>query len=168
MTYDHHKFEPFCASRLPTTGEPILTQRGHKGYWPAPSPDFDPEVYNRDMKVTNAQRMAMEIGSIFGFDVPGADPDFHLTTRTTKMTTTTMTKRQVRKRVWGTDPKSVLTNPYYRVLRDKFNRPANKALAAVRWFEAFRDGMEATHEQDKRSYPSGIARVVHGYWVFGS
>ena len=33
------------------------------------------------MKVTNAQRMAMEIGSIFGFDVPGADPDFHFTTR---------------------------------------------------------------------------------------
>ena len=92
------------------------------------------------MKVTNAQRMAMEIGSIFGFDVPGADPDDHLTTRTTKMTTTTkMTKRQMRKRA-----KAMMANAYYQVLRTHFNRPAKAALAAVRWFEAFRGGLEAT------------------------
>ena len=67
----------YCASRLPTTGEPILIERGVKGYFPAPYPDFDVDRYNRDAKITNAQRMAMEIGSIFGFDVPGADPDYH-------------------------------------------------------------------------------------------
>ena len=52
MTYDYDKLPVFCASRLPTTGEPILIRRGHKGYWPAPSPDFDPDTYNRDARAS--------------------------------------------------------------------------------------------------------------------
>ena len=48
MTYDYDEHPPVCASRLLTTGEPILIERDVKGYWPAPSPDFDPEVDNRD------------------------------------------------------------------------------------------------------------------------
>jgi hypothetical protein len=65
----------FCASRLPTTNEPIMIEAGKRGYWPAP--EIDPDTYNRDAGVTNAQRMAMEIGSIFGFDVPGSFPEYH-------------------------------------------------------------------------------------------
>lgn len=73
--YDY-RLPPFCGSRLPSTGEPIMIGRDHKGYWPL-EPDFDPDLFNRDLGVTNAQRMAMEIGSIFGWDVPGANPDMH-------------------------------------------------------------------------------------------
>ena len=78
MTKHDDRLPAFCASRMPTTNEPILLHRGHKGFWPAPFPEFDPDEFNRDMGVTNAQRMAMEIGSIFGFHVPGANPDMHV------------------------------------------------------------------------------------------
>jgi hypothetical protein len=77
MMFDHTKLPLACASRLPTNNKPILIKAGVKGYFPAPTPDFDVEAYNRDMGVTPAQLKAMEIGSIFGFDVPGANPDNH-------------------------------------------------------------------------------------------
>jgi hypothetical protein len=38
----------------------------------------------------------------------------------------------------NTNPREILNNPYYEVLRTHFNRPAKDALEAVRWFEAFR------------------------------
>ena len=43
--------------------------------------------------------------------------------------------------------KTINTNPYYRVLRDTFNRPADKALAAVRWYEEFRKRMESKENE---------------------
>ena len=67
-----------CATRHPVTNEPILLRAGTKGYFPAPTKDFDPDAYNKAMHVTNAELKAMEIGAIFGFDVRGADPDCHL------------------------------------------------------------------------------------------
>jgi len=64
-----------AATRHPVTGEVILLRPGIKGYFPAPT--LDPDTYNRDMRVTPTQLRAMEIGAIFGFNVPGADPDYH-------------------------------------------------------------------------------------------
>jgi len=48
---------------------------GEQGYWPAP--DIDPEKFNRDIGATPAQLRAMEIGSMFGFDVPGSFVENH-------------------------------------------------------------------------------------------
>ena len=68
------KLPPFCASRHRATGAPTLIKRGVAGYWLA-SPDLDPDAFNARHGVTPAQAEAMEIGSMFGWDVPGADPD---------------------------------------------------------------------------------------------
>jgi len=73
--FDDSKLPIAAATRHPVTNEPILIKAGIKGYYPVPGLDVD--TYNRDMKVTEAQLRAMEIGAIFGFDVPGADPDYH-------------------------------------------------------------------------------------------
>jgi len=66
-----------CATRHPVTNKPIMLKAGEKGYWPAPD-DLDPDAYNRAMHITNAELAAMEIGAIWGFNVPGANPDMHL------------------------------------------------------------------------------------------
>ena len=65
-----------CATWHITTGESVLLKRGQKGYWPL-HPATDVERFNRDRGISEAQLAAMEIGSAFGFDVPGADPAMH-------------------------------------------------------------------------------------------
>lgn len=62
-----------CFSRLPTTNEPIIIQRGVVGYYPT-SPLRDVDRLNAEMGVTARQLAAMEAGSMFGWDCPGADP----------------------------------------------------------------------------------------------
>lgn len=68
------KLPEVCASRLPSTGEPILIERGASGYY-AGTFNSDPDKFNREWEVTPAQVQAMEAGSMFGWHVPGANPD---------------------------------------------------------------------------------------------
>lgn len=70
-----------CFSILPSTGELICIKRGESGYYPSdrntPDRERNAEIANEaneSLGVTPAQRQAMEIGSMFGWDVPGADP----------------------------------------------------------------------------------------------
>ena len=60
-------------ARLPSTGETIIIKRGELGYYPSQS-HRAPEELNADLEVTPAQAEAMLVGSMFGWDVPGADP----------------------------------------------------------------------------------------------
>lgn len=69
------KLPKLCASRLPSTDEPILIRRGVKGYWKAPRRDLDVDRFNARHGVTKGQEAAMLIGSMYGWEVPGADPD---------------------------------------------------------------------------------------------
>jgi len=63
----------FCAAKLPSTGDTILIERGESGYRPmAGNPDMD--ALNKGFKCSIAQREAMFCGSMFGWNVPGADP----------------------------------------------------------------------------------------------
>ena len=70
------KLPEICAARSLTDGSPIMIRRGVSGYYPAP-PSLDVDGFNARHNVSAAQRLAMEIGSMFGWEVPGADPDQH-------------------------------------------------------------------------------------------
>lgn len=70
-----------CFSTLMTTGQLICIKRGETGYYPSDWDTGDKErnveladKLNEKLGVTPAQRQAMEIGSMAGWDVPGADP----------------------------------------------------------------------------------------------
>ena len=79
------KFAPglpeHCFSTLGFTGELILIKRGESGYyhsvWSTDSKEENIELadlYNERLGVTPAQRQAMEVGSMLGWDLTGADP----------------------------------------------------------------------------------------------
>ena len=70
-----------CFSVLSSTGELILLKRGEGGFyhstWSTDSREENRRLAdegNERLNVTPAQRRAMEVGSMFGWDVPGADP----------------------------------------------------------------------------------------------
>ena len=70
-----------CFSTLASTGQLICIKRGGSGYYPSPRDTGNKErnveladELNENLGVTPAQRQAMEIGSMAGWDVPGADP----------------------------------------------------------------------------------------------
>ena len=70
-----------CYSTLASTGEIILIKRGEDGYFPSDLPNSGKEENrrvvderNRKIGVSKAQEAAMSAGSMFGWDVPAADP----------------------------------------------------------------------------------------------
>lgn len=75
------KLPEICYS-VSDSGELIQLHRNQSGYYPSALSSLD-ETKNRilanqlnaDLCVTKAQEQAMLAGSMFGFDVPGADPD---------------------------------------------------------------------------------------------
>ncbi len=70
-----------CCSLLPSTGALICIKRGESGYFPSDWDTGDParnrelaDYNNQRLGVTAAQQMAMEAGSMHGWDCPAADP----------------------------------------------------------------------------------------------
>ena len=74
-----------CFSTLLTGGDLICIKRGETGYFPSEWDTGDKErnveladQLNEHLGVTMWQRKAMEVGSMCGWDVPGADPAKYL------------------------------------------------------------------------------------------
>lgn len=70
-----------CFSVLPDTGQLICIKRGESGYYPSDWNTNDKarnaqiaDDANESLGVTPEQRQAMEVGSMFGWNVPGANP----------------------------------------------------------------------------------------------
>lgn len=76
------KLPDMCFSMLKSDNTLIVIKKGIMGYFPyngydgEPIPTTQDEVDERNniLEVTPAQRMAMENGSLFGWDKPIADP----------------------------------------------------------------------------------------------
>lgn len=70
-----------CFVVLPTTKEVVMVHRGEMGYSPTREGNLPwygqetADVLNGDLGTTKAQVAAMFVGSMFGWDVPGANPD---------------------------------------------------------------------------------------------
>lgn len=70
-----------CYSTLPSSGEIIIIKHGEKGYTITGLPKNHSDgsrsyadIVNKTLGVSKAQESAMFFGSMFGWDVPGADP----------------------------------------------------------------------------------------------
>ena len=66
----------FCYSTLDSTGETILIKYGESGYYKC-NTGMSAKELNKQLEVDEAQAEAMKCGSMFGWDVPGANPEFY-------------------------------------------------------------------------------------------
>ena len=73
-----------CLATLPGMGELIVIKRGETGYYRSDWETGDKaknqeiaDLHNRKRGITPAQVQAMQVGSMFGFDVPGANPQIY-------------------------------------------------------------------------------------------
>ena len=78
------KLPEWCYAIDDVTGNIVILERGMQGYHATKFAPMDRaknealvEENNKKLGVTKAQAKAMLIGSMFGFDVPGVNPDFY-------------------------------------------------------------------------------------------
>ena len=86
--FDPHfseRLPDMCYSTLPSGGTLILLKRGESGYFQTDWNQKDLEknrrladYFNQKRGISKAQEEAMSVGSLFGWDKPGADPKMYL------------------------------------------------------------------------------------------
>lgn len=75
----------FCLSTLPSSGQLIILKRGERGYyasgWDTGKREENQNIaqeHNRRRGISDIQEAAMIAGSMFGWSLPGADPQWYL------------------------------------------------------------------------------------------
>lgn len=67
-----------CFGVLKTTGETIMIRKGEKGYYPQDALQWaNADELNQTLGVSKAERKAMEMGSLFGWDIPATNPNIY-------------------------------------------------------------------------------------------
>lgn len=84
MKTNIEKLPERCYAVNGVSGKLIILERGMSGYYATnietrsrEESQMFADSYNTCIGVTKAQAAAMYTGSMFGFDVPGADPDMY-------------------------------------------------------------------------------------------
>ena len=74
-----------CFSTIPSTGQLIILKKGERGYyaseWDTGKQEENQNIaqeHNRRRGISNIQEAAMSAGSMFGWSLPGADPQWYL------------------------------------------------------------------------------------------
>jgi len=76
---DEHGRPQYAAVRTrsgPTNG--AIIELNESGCFPVHDEDFDPAAFNAEHGITPEEAMAMEAGSMCGWDVPGAYPETYV------------------------------------------------------------------------------------------
>lgn len=75
----------FCLSTLPSTGQLIILRKGERGYyasdWDTGNREENQNIareHNRRWGISDIQEAAMSAGSMFSWNLPGADPQWYL------------------------------------------------------------------------------------------
>ena len=75
----------FCLSTIPSTGQLIILKKGERGYyaseWDTGNREENRNIaqsHNRRRGISDIQEAAMSAGSMFGWSLPGADPQWYL------------------------------------------------------------------------------------------
>ena len=75
----------FCLSTLPSSGQLIILRKGERGYyaseWDTGKREENQNIareHNRRWGISDIQEAAMSAGSMFGWNLPGADPQWYL------------------------------------------------------------------------------------------
>ena len=83
MATPNSKLPDACLTVSDLDGSLILIKNGEQGYYPSSWSTNDPvqnrriaDSYNQKLGITPEQEKALSFGSMFGWNVPGADPDF--------------------------------------------------------------------------------------------
>jgi len=75
MSSQVKKVSDFAYAINPSDHTVILIKRGEVGFWPSPGMTAEAaDAKNASMGLSYNERTAMEMGSMFGWDVPGARP----------------------------------------------------------------------------------------------
>ena len=78
---DMNKLPEMCYALDVIEKKAIIIKKGEVGYyqtnWPAGYTQEMIDVLNKRLGVTKEQAEAMHVGSMCGWDVPGADPDIY-------------------------------------------------------------------------------------------
>ena len=74
----------FCLSTLPSSGQLIILRKGERGYyasdWDTGKREENQNIareHNRQRGISDIQEAAMIAGSMFGWNLPGADPQWY-------------------------------------------------------------------------------------------
>ena len=75
----------FCLFTIPSTGQLIILKKGVRGYyasgWDTGNREENQKIaqaHNRRRGISDIQEAAMSAGSMFGWNLPGADPQWYL------------------------------------------------------------------------------------------